>query len=219
MRYLLVLVLLLVLVGSASAVERASVAPEGVVPGAADFSPTNRILSVGPNYVEILVDCYHSGHCNVCGVIDYACDAEGTLFPMPEFCPFTDPVPAGKRVTRIESHVWGLGGCVVGGQDTVAVFDVLVNGTGTGQVVLGGNCLCEECREGIGAAIPYMPGFPGYVYGGENRLSYRRISDGMCIDHVVLKIFFRDRRPREAIMPEGNPSKLPRGNVMPEGNQ
>lgn len=203
MRYLIALVALVLLVAEASAADSMSRTGTSVAPALSDFTPTNRVLSSGVNYVEIEVDCYHGGWCTCCDRIDYACNGTGTGFPMPEFCPFADPVPSGKKVIKIESHVWG-DACNSTGADA-SRFDVLINGQSTGVGTIRGTCMCGECNEGIGAATPYSYGLPGYIYGGENRVTFDRIDDGICVDRVVLRIYFRDRRAREAAMPEGTP--------------
>jgi len=139
------------------------------------------VMEKTSEYVLIEVDCWHSGWCDVCDEgADYSCNPDIFCWFSP--CPFTDPVPNGRKVTRIEAEVRGT---QCGSKST----KVYINNTLVGSGLQPGDCACGTCWPLVVSSPTYESGFPGYVYGGQNRLGLQ-IDGGSCISDVHVKIYY-----------------------------
>jgi hypothetical protein len=144
------------------------------------------VLETAANYIQLEVDCWHSGWCTVCSEnTDYSC------YP-PEYCwisscPFVDPLPAGRIVSRTDAEVRGVP--CSGGNPESALIDVFVNGIRVGGGRMIGGCYCDECYPLDISSDIYSLGFPGYVYGGENILSLN-VDGGICLSTVYLTLYY-----------------------------
>ena len=175
----------------------AAIVPSGLSEDSIDNTPEMEILYNSPEMIEIEVDCYHYGHCGVCDeYADYHCSPYGG-FPgydghpwLP--CSFSDPIPSGNIVTKVEATIQGVG-CQnsYGGSMYTKVF---LNG----QLVDGGtqlgDCWCETCYPLTVLSPEYVDGFPGYVYEGTNQLSLE-IDGVSCISDVHLKLYYSPAEP------------------------
>ena len=154
---------------------------------ACDNNNNGGIMEKTSEYVLLEVDCWHHlGVCDVCGDgADYSCaNSPGqTCWFSP--CPFTDPVPAGKRVTRIVTEVRQVR-CAT---DTSIV--VYINNTLIGSGTADGFCGCGTCYPLTVSSKPYAGGFPGYVYGGTNRLGLQ-VTGESCVSDVHVKLYYED---------------------------
>jgi len=140
------------------------------------------VMETTSQYILIDVDCWHSGYCSVCDEFaDYKCSTG--MFCCLSPCPFADPLPQVQMVTRIEAEVRG-----------VSCFNTLtriyINDTLIGEGFQSSdNCQCGTCFPLVISSKTYS-GLPGYVYGGENRLSLQ-IEGTSCISDVHLKIYYK----------------------------
>lgn len=153
------------------------------------------VLSQSNNSLTFDIDCWHTGHCQICDEnSDYDCSAYGSYPGYDEFnygistpweaCPFADPVPENNMVTRIEVTVYGVACPEYGGSMTSVVS---LNGQEIGEGTQDGDCSCGTCYPLTLSSADYPDGFPEYVYGGENRLSI--VIDGVsCISDVHVRL-------------------------------
>ncbi len=153
---------------------------------------TGGVLEVTGEYILIDVDCWHSGHCVVCGVdSDYSCSPDEYCWISP--CPFANPVPPGSIITKIDAEVRGV---PCSGSDPESAFiNVYVNDMLVGGGIETGNCLCDECWPLVVSGEAYASGFPGYVYGGKNDLGLE-IEGSSCISDVHVKLYYE--KPKAA---------------------
>ena len=141
---------------------------------------TGGVLVMANDYILINVDCWHTATCAVCGGLDYGCSNMYGFYWVPS-CPFTDPLPCGKIITRVEAEVLG----VACSQGPTQIF---INDTYIGQETHPGHCECNACYSRIVSSPAYASGLPGYVYGGANNLVLN-IAGETCISEVRLKMY------------------------------
>lgn len=192
-----------------------------------DSSEENNVSDVelvhnSPEVIEIEVDCFHYGHCQICDeYADYHCSPYGS-YPgygghpwLP--CPFSDPVPSGNIVTKIEATIMGVAAPLYGGTEKT---DVLINNVLVGSGTMIGEDKCGTCYPLTVASPEYTNGFPGYVYGGTNQL-YLDIDGVSCISDVHLKLYYSPRSDVEITILATEPiipteSRVQDGNVLYE---
>lgn len=183
----------------ASQCENPAIAPTGLLEGPVDNTPEMRILHNSPEMIEIEVDCWHVGHCWVCDeYADYDCSPFGWYGGYMEYnygiydgwepCPFSDPIPVGNIVTRVEATVQGIGCPGWGGAGSMYT-KVFLNGQLIGGGTQEGNCACGTCNPLTIVSPEYATGFPGYVYGGTNQL-FLEIDGVSCISDVHLRFYY-----------------------------
>jgi len=146
-------------------------------------------------YVEITVDGYniYQYGCFVCGSEYWSGYEENPYYSnQPPAVSFSDPVPTGTIVTKIEAVINGVA-CEWNYGEAVTT-EVSVNGEVVGLAVQDGSqCYCGGCLPVTVTSDAYQEGFPGYVYGGMNALELEIINEGfIALDRVDLKIYFED---------------------------
>ncbi|UCE58659.1 MAG: hypothetical protein JSU63_14595 [Phycisphaerales bacterium] len=153
-----------------------------------DSDPDEGVM--GNPLIMIEVDGYHAGYydCWVCDELgDYACSPYGTYpgWGWPLAVGFSDPVPAGYIVTRIEATVNGLA-CWGDGSGLLSVY---VNAFLVGSDIHAGECPCGTCNPLTVIGDTYPCGVPGYNLGGKNNLILE--VDGLsCISDVHLSLVY-----------------------------
>ena len=147
---------------------------------------TGGLMEKTREYVMLEVDCWHMGWCYVCGEDrDYVCANSGGEWCWISPCSFVDPVPAGKKVTKIVAEVRQVR-CHV-----ATSINVFVNNTLIGAGAANGFCECNSCYPLTVSSKTYKSGFPGYVYGGLNHLGLQ-VTGESCISDVHIKLYYGD---------------------------
>ena len=131
--------------------------------------------------------------CTICGTPDpsFQCASWGT-WDNGRF-DFFDPVPAGNTVTHIKAEAYGVWGCMddkPASNVETKLNDTEVQTRNTPE----GSCSCGDCN------MPHTydsqifsassGGWPGYVYGGTNTWNMKVLSGDICVEKVVLTIFY-----------------------------
>ena len=150
--------------------------------------------SASADTLNYKVDCWHLGHCSICGHDrDYDCSPYGTYPGYAEYnfgindgwesCSFTDPVPSGLTINSVTASIVSLtcnqGDYNYGGTGDI---DLKINGTSMGTNNASGNCLCGTCNP---LTITTSGAPAGYIYGGTNQMSLD-IDAVMCVTEVDL---------------------------------
>lgn len=141
------------------------------------------LLESGAGYIVMDVDCWHKGgpYWTCDEYQDYNCTTGG-YGPIVSCC-FSDLVPAGNIVTKIQAVYYGTS--CVNGTKSVYVNDNLVGSGFQG----GAPCAGGQCDPITVTSADYPDGFPGYVYGGTNELRIAETGRS-CLADVHLKIYY-----------------------------
>ncbi|MCK4501249.1 hypothetical protein KAU11_12180, partial [Candidatus Babeliales bacterium] len=151
------------------------------------------VAAAGSGTTTITVDCWNncgSSSCWICGG-SYTCGSNANWV---SDCSFSDPVPPGHKVTRIEATANG-----VGCSSPPTQFNVLINSEMVGNGNMPYGCLCNHCSPTTVTSAYYGNGFPGYVYGGSNTLTMDVLDYYMCLNDVTLTIHYE---PENQTVPE-----------------
>ena len=136
-----------------------------------------------PTYVafNIIVDCWNTGGCTVCGNTLYSC----LIGPVVNNCNFTDPCPGGRQVRRIVTTADGLS-CT-----SPLTLTTSVDGTaiGTSGPAPNANCVCGACEYFAQDSGYYGGGFPGYAYGGTNTYTINVTAGTLCLSYVEVLVY------------------------------
>src|SRR3989344_7364355 len=142
--------------------------------------------------VTVTVDCWNIGHCldksYDCGgsTTCSACyDSNGVAqcykgLDNGSTCAFIDPVPAGRRIIKIDAHVAGDNGrpdCPVG----TANISINNNPIGSGGFTSTGSCDFSGFN-----IVNNNPNLAGYNYGGINNLNLTITGGHSCVSQVDL---------------------------------
>lgn len=161
-----------------------------------DNRNTGSVMNKTSEYVLLEVDCWHSGYCPVCGEIGYSISGING-FCWVSTCPFSDPVPEGKKVTKITATVMQV--ACYGAKS----IKIRVNNTLVGAGVPDGDCMCDTCYPLVVSSNTYSSGFPGYVYGGTNRLGLE-VDGTSGVSDVRVKLYYEDEAPAPVQVGQGS---------------
>ena len=145
------------------------------------------------------IDCWSGGHCALpCGGSangNYDC-SDGTG-GWTNGCAYTDPLPAGATVTKIQVTFF-THQCA--GSTTLAPT---MNGTTIGTVTENGSsctCLSSPCLNTAVTSADFPSGFPGYNAGGLNTLGVNVTSGLICVEHAEITLTY-STRPLQIVRP------------------
>src|SRR5262249_19421537 len=115
-------------------------------------------------------------------------------------CAYTDPLPAGAKVTKIQAVLF-THQC-----DVSTTLSPSVNGQTIGTVTetrSSCSCLSSPCLDTTVTSADFPGGFPGYTAGGTNTFGVNVTSGVLCVEHVELTLTYTTR-PLEIIRPTAN---------------
>ncbi|MEM4268237.1 MAG: hypothetical protein QXK37_05405 [Candidatus Woesearchaeota archaeon] len=134
--------------------------------------------------MDVVVDCWNSAGCNLCGDEYYYCRTWGGFL---EQCSFQDPLPNGATLTKVEVTPMG----AMCGYVEVAPT---IEGTEVGDGSMTGECSCDTCDSFTIESSEYPSGFPNYNYGGTNVLNLNSGGDGLfCLSKVKLTLHYEEK--------------------------
>lgn len=155
------------------------------------------------------IDCWSGGHCAMpCGggaTGNYDC-SDGTG-GWTSACAFTDPLPQGAQVTKVEAVIY-THQCA-GSSSLTATL----NGQTIGSVTEGRascQCLSSPCLDTRVASVSMPDGFPGYVSGGSNTFGIAVTSGVVCVEHVEITLTYTSG----TVTITNEPPTIPRGNLV-----
>lgn len=148
------------------------------------------------------IDCWSDGHCAMpCGgsaTGNYDC-SDGTG-GWTNACAFTDPLPSGARVTKIQATLF-THQCA--GSTSLSPT---MNGQAIGSVTESRSscsCLSSPCLDTTVTSGDFPNGFPGYNAGGQNTFGVNVTSGTLCVEHVDITLTYTTA-PLTIVQPSDN---------------